>query len=164
MGASLPRRAELLVRAGGAVEHDLGFVDAVSLEQVCAPARRCNGQVAAALDAPIRPPRSRSHAWRTKEAAPAFRPGGRHSPFNGRSERQNVGRIVRPVSSLDEFREERAIQAKERFDEAWSNREQNWRALELALDELDVTVCALVSARDGADLATRPGRDEFDAG
>lgn len=75
-----------------------------------------------------------------------------------------MGRIVRPVSSLDEFREERAIQAKERFDEAWSNREQNWRALELALDELDVAVCALVSARDGADLATRPGRDEFDAG
>jgi hypothetical protein len=71
---------------------------------------------------------------------------------------------VRPISSLDEFREERAIQAKERFDQAWANRAQNWRALEWALDELDVAVCALVAARDGDDLATRRGRDEFDAG
>ena len=35
--------------------------------------------------------------------------------------------------------------------ETWSNRAQDWRALEWALDELDVAVCALVSAREGGD-------------
>jgi len=67
-----------------------------------------------------------------------------------------VQRDVRPVSSLDEFREERAIVAKKRFDEAWSNRAQGWRALERALDELDVAVCALVSAREGGDAGAVP--------
>src|SRR4051794_1961431 len=47
---------------------------------------------------------------------------------------------VGSVFFLDEFREERAVMAKQRFDDAWSNRAQNWRALELALDDLDVAV------------------------
>jgi len=66
---------------------------------------------------------------------------------------------VRPISSLDEFREDRTLEAKTRFDQAWSNRAQDWRALERALDDLDVAVCALVSAGDRADPATSAEHD-----
>src|SRR4051794_21539056 len=38
---------------------------------------------------------------------------------------------VGSISSVDEFREERAVLAKQRFDQAWSDRRENWRALEL---------------------------------
>jgi hypothetical protein len=71
---------------------------------------------------------------------------------------------VRQISSLEEFREERAIEAKGRFDQAWSNRAQDWRALEWALDELDVAVCALVEAQAGYERARRPDRDESGVG
>ena len=79
------------------------------------------------------------------------------------SNRHN-GRSVRPISSRQEFREERAIEAKERFDHAWSNRAQDWRALEWALDELDVAVCALVEAQAGHERALRPDRGESGVG